>query len=230
MKEVANKSKANSPIGEKDLGVETRTARMKLMKEAFNPEEQAQNCRARIIAGIERLSTIFRADLQAHSKELGLSPLQIQIVLFIAYHHQSYCNTSTIAQEFAVTKPTVSDAVRVLIEKKILFKQQDNADARAFIFGLTTKGKKLLESLGGLTGYFSETIEAMQQDDINAVWQGILYLMVNLQKTNLIPLRMCFSCQHFGKDHPDGTPHYCHLMEKSLTINNIRIDCPEHKC
>ncbi len=196
--------------------------------DAFDRDKQIGSRRAKVIASMERLSTLFRTTLQEQANILGLSPLQIQIILFVAHHDREHCNVSEMAQEFAVTKPTVSDAVRVLLAKKLLLKKQDKADARAFTVQLSSKGKKLLEPLSGLSGYFLESMESMDEGDVDAVWHGILVLMQHLQKKEAIPMRMCFSCQHFGKDHPTGAPHYCHLMDSPLTMNDIRIDCAEY--
>jgi hypothetical protein len=41
----------------------------------------------------------------------------------------------------------------------------------------------------------------------------------------VIPLRMCFSCQHFEKRK--GVP-YCNLLQQSLHLEDIRLDCQEH--
>jgi DNA-binding MarR family transcriptional regulator len=198
------------------------------MKDAFDRNEQITSRRAKIIASIERLSTVFRTTLQERSNELGLSPLQIQIILFVAYHERESCSVSAMAQEFAVKKPTISDAVRVLLEKKLLVKKQNTADARAFTVQLSAKGKKLIGSLSGLTSFFLASMESMEEEEITCVWNGILVLMKHLQASNMIPVRMCYSCQHFGKDHEKGSPHYCNLMSGPLTLNDIRIDCAEH--
>lgn len=199
------------------------------MKSPFDREEQATSRKAKIIAGIERLSTLFRANLQEQSKQLGLSPLQTQIILFIAYHAKESCNTSSIAEEFAVTKPTVSDAIRVLIDKKILLKKPVVNDARAFTLQLSAKGKKLLATLSNFTQPLNHSLEAAKESEIESTWNGLLLLIQQLQNSNTIPMRMCFSCDYFGKEHQNGAPHYCHLMKQPLAMADIRIDCPEYK-
>ncbi len=198
------------------------------MKNAFDRNEQLISRRAKIIASIERLSTVFRTALQERASELGLSPLQIQIILFVAYHERESCSVSAMAQEFAIKKPTVSDAVRVLLEKKLLLKKQDTADARAFAVQLSAKGKKFLGELSGLTSFFLESMESMDEEEVASVWSGMVILMKHLQASNMIPVRMCYSCRHFGEDNENGSPYYCHLMDSPLTMNDIRIDCAEH--
>lgn len=182
------------------------------------------NENTKIVLGIERLSTLFRAALWDEAKQCGLSPLQVQIMLFIASHTQTLNNVSCLAKEFGITKATVSDAVRSLLGKKLL-KKQSAGDARAFSLYLTTSGHKLVEKLGALTQYFDEALTAIPASERKKIWEGLLLLIGHLQKTGVIPLRMCFNCQHFSERK--GAP-YCNLLQQSLYLEDIRLDCPEH--
>ena len=185
------------------------------------------NQNTKIAAGIERLSTMFRAALWEEAKQYALSPLQAQILLFIASHAPAMNSVSHLAREFAVTKATVSDAVRVLIEKKMLIRQAGD-DRRAFSLLLTASGKTHAKKLSPHTEYFDGALTQASPEDTQKIWEGLLLLIEHLQKTKIIPLRMCFSCQYFGRDHVAGAPHYCNLMQKPLTLSDIRLDCPEH--
>ncbi len=197
------------------------------MASAFDRTEQESNQRAKITAGVERLSTVFRAALWEEAKHYNLSPLQVQILLFVAFHDSEQCSITNISKEFAVTKATVSDAVKTLLEKALL-KKRGAEDARGFSLSLTTDGKKCVNKLSGLADFFSTSLSHVPEAEISKIWEGILLLIGHLQKTKIIPVRMCFSCQHFGKDHPKGAPHYCNFMQKPLEIKDIRLDCPEH--
>ncbi len=194
---------------------------------AFDRNEQQTSQKAKITAGIERLSTLFRATLWEEAKLYNLSPLQVQILLFIAFHDETQCNITNLAKEFAVTKATISDAVKVILEKSLL-RKRGIEDARGFLLYLTSDGKKCVNKLSGLTDFFIKSLDKVPEDEIAKIWEGMLLLIGHLQKTNIIPVRMCFSCRHFGKDHPKGAPHYCNFMQKPLEIKDIRLDCPEY--
>jgi len=47
-----------------------------------------------------------------------VSPIQIQILLFCASHKQENLKVSFLANEFDLTKATISDSVKVLIKKE----------------------------------------------------------------------------------------------------------------
>ncbi|MDE1463386.1 MarR family transcriptional regulator [Spartinivicinus poritis] len=115
------------------------------MHNAFDPHEQATNLNAKIIAGLERLSTVFRAVIQQQAKANKLTPLQTQLLLFIASHREHLCTVTRLAEEFVVTKATVSDSIRVLVEKGYLTKQA-KADPRTFSLGITPKGSDTISA------------------------------------------------------------------------------------
>lgn len=87
---------------------------------AFDLSTQNNDFTSKIVAGLERVSEVFRLLLWQHSKVIGLSPIQIQILMFVEYHAEDLCNVSYLAKEFNVSKPTISDAVKVLKKKSSL--------------------------------------------------------------------------------------------------------------
>ncbi len=193
------------------------------MKNVFDSSQQ--NMHTKIIVGIERLSTLFRFGLQDQAKKNQLTPLQIQIILFIGLHPKP-SSPSDIADEFALTRATVSDAIKTLINKSLAEKIQDPADARKFSVRLTDQGKQELSSFHPLTQTFDKALGNLSEAECETVWQGILTLFKALHPTN-IPVRMCYSCQYFKAGDGDST-HFCNLMQVTLPSQDLRLDCPEH--
>src|SRR5687767_3898697 len=85
----------------------------------------------KIVAGLERIALVYRTLLWEESKKFGLSPIQIQILIFTDSHRLP-ATVSYLAEEFNVTKPTISDAVKSLLEKKLVIKIADKIDSRSF--------------------------------------------------------------------------------------------------
>ncbi|MEL6557873.1 MAG: MarR family transcriptional regulator, partial [Bacteroidota bacterium] len=44
----------------------------------FNPEQQQKDISSKIVAGLERVSEVFKVLLWEKAKQVGLSPIQIQ--------------------------------------------------------------------------------------------------------------------------------------------------------
>lgn len=192
---------------------------------AFNIEEQNANPDLKIVAGLERLSQVYRSLLWEKAKVIGLSPIQIQILIFIRYHDPSLSTVSALAQEFSVTKPTISDAIRVLLEKDLLVKRPNPTDARSFLVHLTVKGKRITDNMEQYADPIAGLIAEMDPNEKTALWKYISGLISQLNSAGIIAVqRTCFHCRYFG-EHDDRP--FCNLLGKPLAVQDIRIDCPE---
>lgn len=94
----------------------------------FDLGQQNSSVDAKIVAGLERLGEVFRTRLWQQSRETGLSPIQIQVLLFLAFHDSVKCKIGYLAAEFNLTKPTISDAVKVLAQKELVTRVVDPTD------------------------------------------------------------------------------------------------------
>lgn len=191
----------------------------------FNLNIQNENTDNKIVAGLERLSHVFRVLLWDKAKDHGLSPIQIQILLFVHYHPATFNTVSYIAKEFNVTKPTVSDAVKVLEQKMLITKYPSPDDSRSYSIALTEAGKEI----AGLTGNFPnpllEFIAVMGEKDKEVFWKNIISLITLLNKTGVISVqRTCTACIHYADK--DSTA-WCNLLQQELEVKDLRIDCPE---
>jgi DNA-binding MarR family transcriptional regulator len=124
-------------------------------KSPFDLKHQNENIDSRIIAAMERISQAFRVLLWNESKELSLSPIQIQILIFLMFHSEAKRKVSYLAEEFNMTKATISDSIKVLEQKKFIRKEYEPHDTRSYIIYLTTKGTGDSETDGLL--YKSDT-------------------------------------------------------------------------
>ncbi len=99
----------------------------------FDPSEQNIDLDKKIVAGLERLSQVFRALLWDHAKAYNLSPIQIQLLIFIRYHRPEHNSVSYLAGEFSVTKPTISDASFCNLLNAPLFPKDIRIDCPEFM-------------------------------------------------------------------------------------------------
>jgi len=111
-------------------------------KSIFDITFQNTDTVSKIVVGLERISEAFRALLWEYAKTIGLSPIQIQILIFVAYHREQLCTVSHLAKEFNLTKPTISDAVKALEKKGMISKHKTLVDSRSYFIALTEEGKK----------------------------------------------------------------------------------------
>lgn len=192
------------------------------MASSFDPKLQETNLTSKIVVGLERLSEVFRVMLWEKSKETGLSPIQIQILLFIKHHDHSLANVSHLSREFNLKKPTVSDAIKVMYEKKLIEKETGE-DARGYTISLSTQGTKLVDSLQGFDDPLRKSIESIDSEEKKSLYTGLAKLIFDLNRSGIIDVqRTCYGCQFYEKR---SSGHYCQYIKEGLKDDQIRLDC-----
>lgn len=195
-------------------------------KSAFNLDFQQKSITSKIVVGLARLSGVFKALLWEHAKVIGLSPIQIQILIFIAYHKSEFCNVSYLAKEFSITKPTVSDAIRVLDNKKYIIKDYSISDNRSYSILLSDLGKRTVSETENFAQPIENQLSNIDTGDLENVFETLSKLIYQLNNNGFLAVqRTCFGCMFYDKSKKGS---YCKLMEKELLTSDIRLDCPEY--
>ncbi|SFR35143.1 DNA-binding transcriptional regulator, MarR family [Robiginitalea myxolifaciens] len=192
---------------------------------AFNPNMQEEDLASKITFGLERISEVFKTLLWAKAKVVGLSPIQIQIGLFVAYHRAELCNVSHLAKEFNVTKPTISDAVKILNKKGLIDKDYSASDQRSYTLQLTDSGRKLVREVGDFADPLRDLIGHKDEAELSRFFTTLSELIYSLNRTGVLTVqRTCFGCKFYDKESEED---YCKLLQKKLSNSDIRLDCPE---
>lgn len=200
-----------------------------MKKSAFDLEHQNSNIESKIVASLERVSQAFRVLLWNESKEFSLTPIQVQVLIFLLHHTEDKRKVSYLADEFNLTKATISETIKTLEQKLLIKKEFEPHDARSYCIQLTQKGKELAEQ----TSYFSKQIQVpidqLQQSDKENLLESLLGIIQHLYKSGVITIqRMCFTC-HFYQSSDSGQAHFCRLLQTKLEDTELRIDCKEHQ-
>jgi DNA-binding MarR family transcriptional regulator len=191
----------------------------------FNLINQNSSIDNKIVAGLERLSQVFRILLWAKAKEHSLSPIQIQLLIFIQHHSADKTTVSYLAEEFNFTKPTISDAIRVLEQKNLIKKNIDSNDTRSYTIQLTASGKKIVLEIENFASPISEIITKSNEADKLVLWENISNLISLLNRKKIISVqRTCFNCSHYTTKNKNP---FCSLLNQKLLTKDIRIDCEE---
>ncbi|MEZ4923110.1 MAG: MarR family winged helix-turn-helix transcriptional regulator [Crocinitomicaceae bacterium] len=182
---------------------------------------------AKIVVGLERISEAFRVLLWEHGKTSGLSPIQIQILIFVKYHSENFCGVSYLAKEFNLTKPTVSDAVKSLVSKGYVKKETDTQDSRSHIIKLTSEGEKIVASVENFAFPIKQKIDLLSIEDRLQMLDSIVKVIYKLNQSGILTIqRTCYACKYYSSS---GKDHYCNLMKSVLANSEIKIDCSEFK-
>jgi len=147
------------------------------MANSFDPKLQEKDLTSKIVVGVERLSEVFRVLLWEKSKETGLSPIQIQILLFVKDHPGKMANVSALSKEFNLKKPTISDAVKVLFQKGYILKLGED-DARSYTISLSGEGKKLAKKLEDFDSPLKKVINELGSESQVSMYHSLVHLML----------------------------------------------------
>lgn len=193
----------------------------------FGLEYQNSSTDALIVAALERVGEAIRVMLWEQAKEHGLSPIQVQTLIFLHTHQESMATMTYLSKEFNVTKATMSEVVKVLSEKKLLVKKDNPADTRAQLLKLTAAGKKVATATGGFANAFLKYLEPLTDRQKVGLKTILLDLIYNLYQDKVITMqRMCFTCTHYTMVNNKA---FCNLLQITLTPDHLRLDCPEHE-
>ncbi|MBW1298816.1 MarR family winged helix-turn-helix transcriptional regulator [Aquimarina litoralis] len=195
-------------------------------KSIFNIPFQHDDINAKTVIGLERISEAFRALLWEHAKEVKLSPIQIQILIFVAYHDDKLCTVSHLAKEFNLTKPTISDAVKVLELKEMISKNKTSADSRSYFISLTKDGKEKVSQTELFANPIKKQIAKLTTEEQESLFGTISTLIHKLNASGVITVqRTCYACKYYEVHNSNNG--YCNLIQKDIVSKAIRLDCPE---
>lgn len=199
-----------------------------LYMSAFNPERHITNIDYKIVAALEKISEVFRVLLWSEAKEHKLSPIQMQLLIFLKYHNtDKHRRIAAMAKEFNMTKATISDSIKVLELKGLIQRTADSLDSRSFNFALTDQGQKLTGMIEHFTLPLDGAIATLSPLQKHVMYSAVLDLIYRLNQNGIISTqRMCYNCFYYKGDR--DKEHHCNLMQRPLAFDELRFECPEH--
>jgi len=199
-----------------------------MKKSVFDLDFQNTSVESRIIASLERVSQAFRVLLWQESMEHSLSPIQVQALIFLLHHSEEKRKVSYLADEFNMTKATISDTIKSLEQKKLIKKEYDPGDTRSFVIHLTAKGKNIANKTALFAQQLLTPVEKLHNDDKQNLLLSLIEIIRHLNKVEIITIqRMCFTCSYYQVSE-SGKKHFCKLLNQELKSAELRVDCPEH--
>lgn len=191
----------------------------------FDLRHQQDEIESKIVVALERIAEVFRFLLWEKAKTLSLSPIQIQILIFLRHHSEEKSKVSYLSKEFNLTKPTISDSILALEKKKLIYREPDKSDSRSFTFKLTPQGKETVSLTEDFANPLKKIVSEISDNEKALIWKILSESIFKLNRTGVISVqRMCFNCKFYQENQ--GQSH-CLLLNQTLETKDLRIDCPE---
>jgi DNA-binding MarR family transcriptional regulator len=192
-------------------------------------EEHTEPLASRIATGLHKIGLAMKQQAWQQANEEGLSATQGQILAALATH--GALTGSELSQRLGLTLPTISDSVRVLVDKTLVTRSPDPRHPRASLLTPTKKGARLGARARSWPEFMAAAATDLTSDEQRVFFSGVVKMIRTLQEQGLVPIGgMCVTCTHFRPNvRPGPSPHQCVLVDAPLATEQIRLDCPEHE-
>lgn len=181
---------------------------------------------SKLAAAIDQLGRARRAARQSAATELGLTPLQVELIAVLANGTPPTPGVGSLAAELAVSQPTTTDSLRALAAKGLLERRPDPGDRRRSIHTLTPDGRRVARRLDQADDVLVEVIGAIAVADQAATLGVLLRLIAGLVDRGAIDVaRTCLTCSFHRSS---GGIDHCTLLDVDLSPSELRVNCPEH--
>jgi DNA-binding MarR family transcriptional regulator len=198
-----------------------------MARSVFDPGYQQQSVDSKIIAALERIAEAFRVLLWRETRVHGLSPIQIQLLVFLNFHPPEQRTVTYLAREFNLTKATISDALGVLDRKRLIRKAVRVGDSRSFLLDLTDKGKKTVHRVAMFANAFRPSMASLTREQKETLLAALLQTILHLHRAGTIAIqRMCPTCRFYREGRGRI---YCTWFKIPLKRTDLRVDCPKHE-
>jgi DNA-binding MarR family transcriptional regulator len=191
-------------------------------------DEHTEPIPARIAAGLSKIGLAMKHQAWQQANGDGLSATQGQILAALV--GTGPLTGKELGERLGVTLPTISDSVRVLVDKHLVTKAPDPRHPRASLITPTRRGADLGARARSWPEFMADAVADLTPDEQRAFFAGVVKMIRALQEQGLIPLSgMCVTCTSFRPHVRDGlAPHHCALVDAPLALEQLRLDCPDH--
>ncbi len=174
---------------------------------------------------IDRISTLLRAEQRKKYSALGLQPVHVQTLDYLASCNRFSDTPAAVTDYLGLTKGTVSQTLQVLVRKGFIGKKQDEIDKRIVHLQVLDAGRELLSSITPFDVFIKaeEAIANQQFDSISAALYEALVALQNVNGSS--SFGQCKNCITFSEENDH---YYCLLMQQPLSQSDIEKICREY--
>ena len=194
---------------------------------AIDLDDQKHMLEAKLTTGFVNIAVALRAMLWQECLAVNISPIQGQILIFCQNHPPQLCRIGSLAREFCLTKPTISDAVKTLERKGLLTKHNDPEDLRSFDLILTDAGAAIAQQVARFPDTLQKMLSEVPETRKAQLELLLTQLTVQLKELGILSgQRSCVSCQHSIK-HRSKKSYYCTLYQSKMGRAEVKLNCAD---
>lgn len=183
----------------------------------------------RIVDALDRIARGLRTHRQAIAGGLGLTPLQLDLLLAVDElpARAGPATPGVLARELGVRQPTVTEALATLERKGRIRRGTDATDRRRTVVELADAGRAAVGEARLGRRMVEDRLRAQPEQAQGASLEALLSMIEGLLDAGVLSVaRTCTTCRFFERHDGDAR---CGLLEMPLPPRALRVDCPEHE-
>jgi DNA-binding MarR family transcriptional regulator len=191
--------------------------------------DQIKDIDSRLASSLEKLIQVQRVLLWDIAKKENLSPIQIQFMIFINRRSPEFRKVSVLAEEFDLTKATVSNAITNLENKGLIRKTKTDIDKRSYTLEPTQKGKRISKKIEDWQKTIIDNIRKISYRDKETAYRFLTDLIKSLFDNGVInTARLCITCGNI-RPGTGGIPNKCVITGREFFYNEVNINCDGYR-
>lgn len=198
---------------------------------SFDPRYREDNIPGNITIALHRIGQAIGILLRRKGLEHGLSPTQVQALLFLSYARPGVRTIGGLAQRLGCTLATASGVADALERKGLAARKPWPEHRRTITLRLTSEGAALAEQVDDALDDLETIVRELPAEEQAGLLQATQHIVRRLaEKGHVVVYEMCWSCGFFRPHaHPEDPagPHHCAFMDAPLPEANTYTECPD---
>lgn len=185
----------------------------------------------RLTMALLRIGQATRSVALGEARELGLTPVQAQTLLFVKHTKSFATSVRRLAAHLGATHASTVGVVDGLVARGLIVRERGRHDRRVTLLRLTPAGEAACQRLSRWGHLLAEALASLSPEERALLERGLGAVIWSLRAAgHLAVAEPCRGCIYFREDAAPGSaePHYCRLIERFLSEEEARKDCPDH--
>ncbi len=185
----------------------------------------------RLTTTLLRLGQATRAIGLAEAREIGLTPVQAQTLLFVKRTKSFATSVGNLAAHLGATHASAVGVVDGLVARGLIVRQTNPRDRRISLLRLTEAGEELARRLERWGHLLAEALAGLSADERQTLERGLGGVIWSLRAAGYLDVaEPCRGCAYFAENAAPGSaePHHCRLIDAFLSEEEATRDCPDH--
>ncbi len=197
----------------------------------FDPRTRQSHPAGAAAIALYRISQAIGHLLRVRGEETGLSPAQMQALLFLRFARPGVHSIGGLAERLSVSYASASGVADALERKQLVQRTPSSEDARSVLLTLTEAGQKQAAALEDILADLEAAIAQLPMQEQTALVHATQAIVRTLQdKGHIKVYEMCWNCQFFRHNaHPTDArgPHHCAFVDAPLPEPQTYRECPD---